>query len=111
MADLTSLRNIGPALAATLEAVGITTAEELRTLGADAAYEKVLRGGTRPHFISYYVLHMAVQGRPWNDCRGDEKTALRKRFDTLKSAAAKSDESELERILDRIGVIARKNEK
>ena len=26
---------------------------------------------------------MGLQGRPWNDCKGDEKKALRKRFDTL----------------------------
>ena len=35
MAALTSIRNIGPAFATSLTAVGITTAEELRELGAD----------------------------------------------------------------------------
>jgi hypothetical protein len=39
--------------------------------------------GTRPHFIGYYALHMALQGRPWNDCKGAEKDALRTRFDAL----------------------------
>ncbi|MGY9049797.1 MAG: TfoX/Sxy family DNA transformation protein [Rhodobacterales bacterium] len=42
--------------------------------------------GTRPHFISYYVLHMALQGRPWNDCKGAEKLGLRSQFDSLKTA-------------------------
>ena len=73
MADLTSIKNIGPAFAASLNAVGIATAEDLRALGADAAYVKMLEGGSKPHFIGYYVLHMALQGRPWNDCKGDKR--------------------------------------
>ncbi|KQB98174.1 competence protein TfoX [Loktanella sp. 1ANDIMAR09] len=105
MAELTSIKNIGPAFAASLKAVGITTAEELRALGADAAYAKMLEGGARPHFISYYVLHMALQGRPWNDCKGDEKKALRKQFDQIKAGSFDKDRSELERILNQIGVV------
>ena len=57
---------------------GITSAEELREIGADAAYARLLQTGTRPHFIGYYVLVMALQGRPWNDCKGKEKEELRK---------------------------------
>lgn len=106
MAALTSIRNIGPAFAASLQSVGITTAEELCEIGADAAYERLLRGGAQPHFIGYYVLHMALQGRPWNDCKGDEKKALRQRFDAIKASCFDQDLSELEKILDRIGVIA-----
>ena len=106
MSDLTTIRNIGPAQEKALIAVGITTAAQLRALGADAAYTKLLQAGTKPHFIMYYVLHMALQGRPWNDCKGKEKQQLRERFDTLKSTAFDADRSELETFLDRIGVIA-----
>jgi nucleotidyltransferase/DNA polymerase involved in DNA repair len=106
MAELTSIRNIGPAFAASLKAVGISTAEELRALGADAAYGKMLEGGTRPHFIGYYVLHMALQGRPWNDCKGEEKKALRKQFDQIKAGSFDENRSELERFLNQIGVVA-----
>ena len=49
--------------------VGITTASQLRDLGADEAYTHLLQSGSRPHFIMYYVLHMALQGRPWNDAK------------------------------------------
>lgn len=105
MSDLTSIRNIGPAQEKALIAAGITTAADLRELGADAAYTRLLKSGTRPHFIMYYVLHMALQGRPWNDCKGDEKHALRARFDKLKAGAFDSDRSELEAVLNRIGVI------
>ena len=64
-------------------AAGIMTAEQLRDLGADVAYKQLLENGPRPHFIGYYVLHMALQGRPWNDCKGDEKAQLRKTFDAM----------------------------
>ena len=106
MADLISIKNIGPAFAASLKSVGITTAEELRALGADAAYGKLLEGGSKPHFIGYYVLHMALQGRPWNDCKGDEKKALRKSFDQIKAGSFDATRSELEKFLNQIGVIA-----
>ncbi len=68
---------------------GIHSADDLRELGADAAYARLLASGSRPHFIGYYVLVMALQGRPWNDCKGKEKEALRKRFDAIKARAAK----------------------
>lgn len=107
MAELSEIRNIGPSFEKSLKAAGINTAEELRALGADAAYVKLLEGGSRPHFIVYYVLHMALQGRPWNDCKGAEKAALRKKFDKIKAQNFDADRSELERILNQIGVIER----
>ncbi|KJZ20248.1 TfoX/Sxy family protein [Loktanella sp. S4079] len=106
MSALTTIKNIGPAFEKSLMAAGIKTAEELRALGADAAYQRLLENGARPHFIGYYVLHMALQGRPWNDCKGAEKSALRKQFDRLKSQSFDPQRSDLERILDQIGVIA-----
>lgn len=102
---VTALRNIGPAQAADFTRVGIHTADALRALGADAAYRRLLANGKSPHFISYYVLHMALQGRPWNDCKGEEKTELRARFDAIK-AEMKGDGSNqhMERVLNAIGV-------
>lgn len=105
MTALTTIRNIGPAQDAALKSVGIITAEQLRGMGADAAYTKLLQSGTKPHFIMYYVLHMALEGRPWNDCKGVEKQQLRDRFDALKSTAFDADRSAFERILNQIGVI------
>ena len=104
MSDLTSIRNIGPAFAEALQAAGIKSAEELRALGADAAYTRLLENGARPHFIGYYVLHMALQGRPWNDCKGEEKKALRAQFDAIKAKSHDPARSEIERMLDIIGV-------
>ena len=104
---VTAIRNLGPAIAASLARVGITTAGQLREIGADAAYQKLLASGIRPHFIGYYVLHMGLQGRPWNDCKGDEKRALRKRFDAMVNATGQ--QNEIERVLDSIGVGLRRD--
>lgn len=105
MAAISTIRNLGPAFEQALNDAGIMTAEELREIGADAAYTRLLENGSKPHFIGYYVLHMALQGRPWNDCKGAEKAALRKQFDTLKSQSFDTERSELEAFLNNIGVV------
>ena len=94
MADpISSIRNLGPAVEAAFAKVGITTAQEIRDMGADEAYRRLIAGG---------------KTRPWNDCQGQEKIDLRKRFDAIKaSVTPASIDSELERILDRIGVCAK----
>lgn len=101
---VSSIRNLGPAYEKSLAAVGISSADALRDIGPDAAYARLLEAGQRPHFIGYYVLVMGLQGRPWNDCKGAEKAALRKRFDALKADHFNSDLSALEADLDMIGV-------
>lgn len=101
---VSSLRNLGPAFETACADAGIESAEHLRALGADAAYAKLLAAGSRPHFIGYYVLAMALQGRPWNDCQGAEKAALRLKFDALKAARPTDTMSDLDRHLDDIGV-------
>ncbi len=107
MAAITTIPNLGPASQAAFAAAGITSAEALRALGPDAAYARLLQSGSRPHFIGYYVLVMGLQGRPWNDCKGAEKAALRARFDALVAQSFDKDRSDFERALDAIGVIAR----
>lgn len=104
MAAISTLRNLGPASEAAFRRAGLRTAEEIVALGADAAYAKLLEAGERPHFIGYYVLHMALQDRPWNDCKGAEKAALRERFDALKALYHDSGLSRLEAELDALGV-------
>ena len=90
---------------AALNAAGIATAQDLHDMGADAAYARLIAHGTRPHFIGYYALHMALQGRAWNDCIGDEKAALRMSFDALKADTATAARTELDVFMDRIGLI------
>ena len=110
---VSSIRNLGPASEAAFARAGIHSAEELEALGADAAYLRLLQSGTPPHFIGYYVLVMALQGRPWNDCKGKEKEVLRQRFDALKAEVAAAPaatliDQKIEAILDEIGVRPRR---
>ena len=105
---VSSIRNLGPAMEAAFARAGVHSANELRALGADAAYARLLATGHRPHFIGYYVLVMGLQGRPWNDCKGAEKAALRKRFDALKASGYDKGRSELEAALDAIGVVEKR---
>lgn len=102
---VSSIRYLGPAYEQSCARAGIHSAEDLRALGADTAYDRLLKSGSKPHFIGYYVLVMALQGRPWNACKGKEKAALRVRFDAIKATSHDKGRSELEAALDRIGVI------
>jgi len=105
---VSSIPNLGPASEAAFARAGIASAEEVRALGPDEAYRRLLLSGTPPHFIGYYVLVMGLQGRPWNDCQGDEKKALRLRFDAIKAAVARTDtgaRAEFEAALSFFGVI------
>ena len=111
MQPVSSIRNLGPASDAGFARAGIDSAQSLRALGADAAYTRLMAAGTKPHFIGYYALAMGLQGRPWNDCQGAEKAALRERFDALVAAhragpATQPDgpSADLLRALDDMGV-------
>ena len=109
MADpVSAIRNLGPATNRVFARAGIHTAEQVRVMGADAAYQRLLQTGTCPHFIGYYALVMGLQGRPWNDCRGQEKINLRQRFDLLKDNSHDKGRSELETALNAIGVIKKR---
>ena len=70
---ISSIRNLGPAYEESYAKIGISSVEKLRQLGADETYRRLLQAGTKPHFIGYYVLVMALQGWPWSDCKGYEK--------------------------------------
>lgn len=105
---VSSIPNLGPATEAAFARAGIHSAEDLRAIGPDEGYRRLLASGVAPHFIGYYVLVMGLQGRPWNDCQGEEKAALRKRFDALKAEMKGKGRSELEAALDMFGVVERR---
>ena len=108
---VSSIPNLGPASEAAFARAGIHSAQDLRALGADEAYRRLLLSGSQPHFIGYYVLVMGLQGRPWNDCQGEEKKALRVKFDAIKASLAGTKEkgrSDLEAALSYFGVVERR---
>ena len=107
MAAISTIRNLGPAMEAAFLRAGVMDAEDLHALGADAAYGRLLASGERPHFTAFCALGMGLEGRPWNDCRGAGKAALRARFDALvaaRAAAPGGPPAGIEAALDRIGV-------
>lgn len=104
--DLITISSIGPATAEALVAAGVPDAATLRRIGAHDAYRALLIAGNRPHFIGYYVLHMALQGRPWNDCKGVEKDRLRAQFDGLVAEVRGTPLAGIEAELDLIGLPA-----
>jgi DNA transformation protein len=110
---VSTIPNIGPATEAAFLRAGIDSAEALRAMGADAAYLRWLTAGLAPHFIGYYALVMGLQGRPWNDCRGTEKQALRARFDALKAETDRARRpgdlpAGIEKAFDEIGLVPRR---
>lgn len=110
---ISTIPNLGPATEAHFAKAGITSAEEIRAMGADEAYRRWLLAGLPPHFIGYYVIVMGLQGRPWNDCKGEEKKALRAKFDALvaetRDAGIKiGGRSDLEAALNMFGVVPRR---
>jgi hypothetical protein len=108
---VSSIPNLGPASEAAFARAGIHSAQELRALGADEGYRRLLLSGSQPHFIGYYVLVMGLQGRPWNDCQGEEKKALRAKFDAIKASMVGTKEkgrSDLEAALSYFGVVERR---
>ena len=102
---ISSIRNLGPATELHFARAGIVSAEQLHALGAHEAYRRWLLAGLLPHFIGYYVLHMGLQGRPWNDCKGAEKKALREKFDALVAETKSEGTAELDKALNFLGVL------
>ena len=117
-APVSSIRNLGAASDALYACAGLTSAAQVRTLGADASYLRLLAAGQRPHFIAYYALVLGLQGRLWTDLPAGEKAVLRRRFDALKAEAAAlpsaadgrethdKGRARLDAALDALGVIA-----
>jgi hypothetical protein len=62
-----------------LAGAGITTIEELRRVGAVAAFGRVtLREGRAATANLLYALHAALDGRHWTEVTPAEKARLRK---------------------------------
>ena len=102
---------------AACHAAGITDAETLRALGADAAYARMIAHGHRPHVLAFAAMALGLQGRHWNDADPAEKAALRARFAAAKAAATAAPAQEegrtpmdaaLDKALDDLGVIPKR---
>ncbi|MFQ6548182.1 TfoX/Sxy family DNA transformation protein [Aestuariibius sp. 2305UL40-4] len=103
MAAITTIRNLGPAMERDFRKCGLTTAEEIRALGADEVYGRLIGTGVRPHFAAFLALVMGLQDRDWLSPDPTEKAQLRKRFDSIRSVT-KDAQTGIEAELDRLGI-------
>jgi hypothetical protein len=76
------IRNIGPKSMAWLRQTGVRTLEDLKSVGALAAYVRIKRAGFRPSLNLLYALEGAIL-----DCHWQEIPEAR-RTDLIKSAEA-----------------------
>ncbi|MEM6663695.1 MAG: TfoX/Sxy family DNA transformation protein [Pseudomonadota bacterium] len=104
---VSAIRNLGPRSEEWFGKIGITSAGQLREIGADEAYRRLLATGQRPHFIGFYVLVHGLQDRPWNAFEPGEKEALRARFDALVAESQSTGIGPMEAELNRLGVVVR----
>ena len=81
--ELTALPNIGPELSRLLNAAGIQDAEELRALGAEAAFLRLKAREPDPCFHKLTALEGAVQGVRKSLLTPERKAELRTFFDGL----------------------------
>lgn len=65
--DLTKLPNIGPVLAGRLADIGVTSAAQLRGLGAVAAVQEIMAVDDPACYNTLYALQGAIEGVRWHD--------------------------------------------
>ncbi|MCA9238308.1 MAG: TfoX/Sxy family DNA transformation protein [Planctomycetales bacterium] len=82
------LRNIGPASAAWLAAVGVSSRDDLERLGSVVCYARVRRVQPRASLNLLWALEAALADRDWRELTADEKNRLRKELDELEHGAA-----------------------
>ncbi|MEM9046831.1 MAG: TfoX/Sxy family DNA transformation protein [Pseudomonadota bacterium] len=105
---VSAIRNLGPKSVESFARAGLHTAQDVRNLGADETYRRLIAAGSRPHFIMYYALVMGLQGRPWNDPDPAEKATLRDRFDAIVAGQQAIPLSGIDAELDKLGVVAKR---
>lgn len=77
MSDIEPLANLGPKSAAMLASVGVTTHEELRAMGAVAAYIRAKRAGHNKVSLNLlWALEGALIGMHWRDVAREHRTRL-----------------------------------
>ena len=70
------LRNIGPKSMAWLRQTGVRTLDDLKAVGALAAYVRVKRAGFKPSLNLLYALEGAILDCHWQEIPDDRRSAL-----------------------------------
>ena len=80
MSDLISLKNIGKKLQDQLNAVGITTAEELIATGSKEAWSRIKAIDPSACIMRLSALEGAIQGVAWQKLSEDTKASLKEYY-------------------------------
>lgn len=80
-AALSKLKNIGPVTEGWLNAVGITSRDDLERVGPVAAYHLIRLRGENVSLNLLYALHGALTGEAWNALPLEVKEALKRAAD------------------------------
>lgn len=80
--QLSDLPNLGPRSEAILRAAGIRTVEELRAVGAVAAYARAKASGAPVSLNLLWALEGALSGLPWQQVAKEHRTSLLLALDT-----------------------------
>lgn len=73
------LPNIGPALAARLAEIGITTPDELRAAGSIACVRQLHEAHEPACYSTLYALEGAIRGIRWHDLPAHDRQELKAR--------------------------------
>lgn len=77
MGELTTLPNIQEKLERQLSEIGITTIEQLKTVGSREAWLRILARDSSACLMRLSALEGAIQGIRWHHLDGDTKGALK----------------------------------
>ncbi len=81
--NLTGLPNIGKTLAERLEAEGITTAEDLKSLGSFEVFKRLRKSDPGACYSMFCALEGAVRGIRWHQLPESVKVQLKQQYDSL----------------------------
>jgi DNA transformation protein and related proteins len=74
--DTSGLATLGPVFRQMVASAGVTSVEQLRVLGAVAAYALVKRSGCRPTLTLLWAMEGALTGQPWQQVAREHRTSL-----------------------------------
>ncbi|MBO9164936.1 TfoX/Sxy family protein [Lactiplantibacillus pentosus] len=83
METLTKLPNIGPTLAKQLEAVAITSPEQLSTMGSKDAFAAIKKVNPHARIQLLYSLQGAIEDKPYTQLPTETREDLKQYFKSL----------------------------
>lgn len=82
---VSGLHNLGPKTERMLKAIGVRSADELRTLGLAETYWRLRIAGFNFSLVGLYALEGALTGTHWNAIRAERKLELRRLADQVRA--------------------------